>query len=104
MAVKQIKTFDEFKNIINKGVTFVDFFTTWCGPCKMLSPIVDEVSEEVTNMKFIKVDIDQMHDAAEVYGVQSIPTIIIFKDGKPINSFLGYRPKSEVLKFINEKK
>ncbi|GHU30525.1 hypothetical protein FACS1894166_00330 [Bacilli bacterium] len=70
----------------------------------MLSPIIDEISEEVKDISFVKVDIEQVPEVSEAFNIQSIPTIILFKNGEPIGSFMGYRPKSEILKFINEKK
>ena len=68
----------EFKEIVKEGLTIVDFFATWCGPCKMLAPIFEEVSNEMENKaKFIKVDVDQCGDIAGEYSIQTIPTIII---------------------------
>ena len=70
----------EFEETIKEGLILVDFFATWCGPCKMLSPILDELSEEVKDVKFIKVDVDEEGDLAREYGVMSIPNVFLIKD------------------------
>ena len=101
--IKNINS-DEFDSEIKNGVVFVDFFATWCGPCKMLSPIVDQVSEEIKDIKFIKVDVDESFDIAKNYGIMSIPTLIIFKDGNPIAKQMGLLPKSALIDFINNNK
>lgn len=76
-----------------KGVVLVDFYAEWCGPCKMTGPIIDQLATEMKNVKFIKVDVDQNSDLASQYSVFSIPTCIIFKDGKTYNQFVGARGK-----------
>ena len=95
---------EEFNNVIKEGVVFVDFFANWCGPCKMLSPIIDEVSNEITDIKFIKVDVDASPEIAQTYNIMSIPTLIIFKDGTPIAKQMGLIPKSALIDFINNNK
>lgn len=69
-----------------KGVVVVDFWATWCGPCKMIAPIVEELDEEMSNVKFVKVDVDKNPQIANQYKIVSIPTLKIFKDGKLINT------------------
>lgn len=95
---------NEFNEQIKDGVVFVDFFANWCGPCKMLSPIVDEVSEELTDVKFLKVDVDNSGDIAQSLGIMSIPTLVIYKDGKLINKTMGLMSKSDLIDFINSNK
>ena len=95
---------NEFNEEIKDGVVFVDFFANWCGPCKMLSPIVDEVSEELTDVKFLKVDVDNSGDIAQSLGIMSIPTLVIYKDGKLINKTMGLMSKSDLIDFINSNK
>ena len=95
---------NEFNEEIKAGVVFVDFFATWCGPCKILSPIVDEVSEEIKDVKFIKVDVDESNDIAATYNIMSIPTLMIFKDGNLVSKQMGLLPKSALIDFINENK
>ena len=95
---------NEFDNEIKEGIVFVDFFATWCGPCKMLSPIVDNVSEELTDIKFIKVDVDESNEVATKYDIMSIPTLILFKDGKLVSKHTGLLSKTDLIDFINKNK
>ena len=76
-----------------KGVVVVDFWATWCGPCKMIAPIVEELDEEMSNVKFVKVDVDKNPQIANQYKIVSIPTLKIFKDGKLINTLIGFKTK-----------
>ena len=76
-----------------KGVVVVDFWATWCGPCKMIAPIVEELDEEMSNVKFVKVDVDKNPQIANQYKIVSIPTLKIFKDGKIINTLIGFKTK-----------
>ena len=96
---------DEFeKEVLNEeGVVVVDFFATWCGPCKMLAPVLDEVQDEMKNVKIVKIDIDENSDKASEYGVKNIPTIKIFKNGEEITTNVGFVPKN-LLKEMIEKK
>ena len=87
----------EFDNTIESGVVVVDFFATWCGPCKMLSPVIDELSEELTDLNFVKVDIDQSMDLAQKFRIVSVPTMKVFKNGEEVDTLMGFMPK-EVLK------
>lgn len=73
----------------SKGIVMVDFFAVWCGPCKMTEPIIEQLSEEMKHIKFVKVDVDQNQDLASQYQVFSIPTFIVFKNGQVVNQFIG---------------
>ena len=76
----------------------VDFFATWCGPCKMMAPVIDEVAaEKAGEAKVYKIDIDENMDIAQKYGVMSIPTFIVFKGGQPASKTLGAQPKENIL-------
>ncbi|CEK33077.1 thioredoxin [Paraclostridium sordellii] len=80
----------------DKGVVVVDFFATWCGPCKMLAPVFESVSEEVSNAKFVKVDIDESLELAQKFGISTVPTMMIFKDGKVVDKLVGFMPKESL--------
>ncbi|WP_297597007.1 thioredoxin [uncultured Cetobacterium sp.] len=82
--------------IEKKGIVLVDFWADWCGPCKMLAPVLEELSEE-TEAKICKVNVDESGDLAGDYGIRSIPTMIIFKDGVKVDQIVGLRQKSELL-------
>lgn len=90
--VKQINS-DEFKETIKEGKVVVDLFATWCGPCKMLSPVLDEISEEITTTKFYKIDVDDNEDIAREYNVMSIPTVLVFENGELTNTIVGLKGK-----------
>ena len=87
----------EFDNTIESGVVVVDFFFFFCGPCKMLSPVIDELSGELENVNFVKVDIDQSMDLAQKFKIVSVPTLKVFKNGEEVDTLMGFMPK-EVLK------
>ena len=91
---------NEFNSeVINSnGVVLVDFSAEWCGPCKMLAPIIDELSNEMEgNNKVFKIDVDQSGDIAQKYNVMNVPTVMIFKNGEVVEKVVGFQPK-EVLK------
>lgn len=79
----------------------VDFWATWCGPCRMVSPIVDELSGEMDNVKFCKVNVDEASDLAAKFGVMSIPTLIVFKGGEAVARQVGALGKEELKQFID---
>lgn len=78
----------------------IDFYADWCGPCKMLSPIVDEVAEENTDIKVVKINVDNAQDLAMKYQVMSIPTLVVIKDGKEVNRSVGLIDKTDVISLI----
>ncbi len=84
-------------------LVLVDFFATWCGPCNMLAPIIEEISNEYSNkIKVCKVNVDEERDLALIYDVESITTIIFFKNGEPIKTSIGFHSKSELIDIIEE--
>lgn len=97
-----VDNLNEFNEKIASGRVLVDFFATWCGPCKMLSPILEEVDArgEAGDLLIVKVDVDEANEIAAKYGIQSIPTLILFENGKAVKSQLGYMPKPQLLNFL----
>ncbi len=96
-----IKKEDFQKEVLESDVpVLVDFYATWCGPCKMLSPVIDKISEENTDIKICKIDVDEESELASEFGVMSIPTLIAFKDGEEIKRVTGVRPKQEILAML----
>ena len=97
-----IKTADEFQTKVLEATTpvLVDFFATWCGPCRMLAPVLDEVAAENPAVKVYKVDIDQSPELAFKYQVSSVPTLIVFENGQVKNERLGAQPKQNILAML----
>ena len=96
---------DEFNNEVKNanGVAVIDFFATWCGPCKMLAPVFQEAANELPgNVKFFKVDIDQSLDLARQYNVSSVPTVMIFRDGNLVETLVGFMPKDKLVESIKK--
>lgn len=89
---------NNFNEIIQNKV-LVDFYANWCGPCKMLSPVLEELSKE-TKVDIIKIDVDAHQDLAKEYGVMSIPCLILFENGKEIKRNIGFMPKAKIKEFI----
>lgn len=83
-----------------KGTVLVDFWAAWCGPCQMLSPVVDQVAEELPDVKVGKVNIDEQPDLAAQFDVMSIPALVVFKDGKAAKQSVGVIPKDSILKMV----
>ena len=100
MSVKVINKENFEENVLkNEKAVVVDFWAPWCGPCKMLSPVVDQVAEEVEDVVFAKVNVDEEKELASRYGIMSIPALVLFKDGKAVDSMIGFRPKERVVEF-----
>lgn len=103
MAVAHLdKNNFETEVLKNKGVVLVDFYATWCGPCKITGPIFEQLADEVKTVKFVKVDVDQNQELSSQYQIFSIPTFLIFKDGQVINQFVGTMSKEGFLAEINK--
>ena len=94
----------EFINEINEGLVLVDFYAEWCGPCKMLSPILEQINAEDENVKIIKVNIDDSRFLANYYQIQSIPTLILLKNGQFLHRITGFKPKKAIQELIEKGK
>ena len=93
----------EFKTNVeeNQGVVVVDFFATWCGPCKMLAPVFEQAGEEMQNdATFLKVDIDESLELARQFQISTVPTVMVFKNGKPVDSLVGFIPKEALVQKV----
>lgn len=93
----------EFNNLVNDDFVLVDFYANWCGPCKMLSPVLEELKNS-RGVKVVKVDVDKNEEVARTYGVMSIPTLIMFKNGELVDKKVGYIPIELLSDWINEKR
>jgi thioredoxin 1 len=89
-----------FEKVIKDGVVLVDFYADWCGPCKMLAPILDELSEEVS-AKIVKVNVDENPGLSQAFGIRSIPTMIVFKNGEPVDQIIGLVQKGALEQKLN---
>ena len=99
--MRYINTGEFDSEVLNqRGVVIVDFYATWCGPCKMLTPVLESIDNEMENIKVVKVDIDESRRLAMNYGIQSVPTIKIFKDGREVVTRVGFRPKETLENII----
>ena len=97
-----VDNLNDFNEKIASGRVLVDFYATWCGPCKMLAPILEEIDErkEAGDLLIVKIDVDEAGEIAARFGIQSIPTLILFENGKAVKNALGYMPKPQLLNFL----
>ena len=99
----KVLTDKNFNQQIKKGIILVDFWAEWCGPCKMMAPVLNDLSEDLDANKAIgKLDVQEFQSVAATYKVRGIPTMILFKDGKEVNRFVGVKSKDFLLKEINK--
>ena len=98
---KLILNNSNFDTTVKEGVTLVDFFANWCGPCRALMPIIESIAEERTDIKVGAVNVDEQAELAQRFGIVSIPTLIIIKDGTVVNRTVGAKPKQQILSLID---
>ena len=96
MAVWKLKE-GEFEDALKSGTVLFDFYADWCGPCKMIAPVVEEIAEERTDVKVYKVNVDEMPAVAVRLGISSIPTLVVYKNGEESGRLIGYRQKDAIL-------
>lgn len=101
MAVKEVTGASFESEVINSTIPVVaDFYADWCGPCKMLRPILDEISDEREDVKVVSINIDNEQELAGEFGISSIPCVILFKDGVEVDRSIGLKPKEAIEEFI----
>ncbi|WP_187119288.1 thioredoxin [Clostridium polynesiense] len=95
---------NDFANQIEneKGIVLVDFWATWCGPCKMIAPVLEQLSSEIPEIKIAKVEVDENPASASKYRITSIPTLMVFKNGTVVETVVGFRPKQELEQIIRK--
>ncbi len=98
--IKHVESVKQFKEETATGTVLVDFFATWCGPCQMLSPVIEELDKK-HDIKVLKVDVDELSDLAREFRVMSIPTLVVLKDGKMVKKELGYMPLERLESLIS---
>lgn len=101
MAVN-VTTDQSFEQDTAIGVDLIDFWATWCGPCRMQSPVVEALSEEMPDVNFFKLDVDQNPATAQQFRIMSIPTLMIKKDGQVVDQIVGYHPKEQLQQILQQ--
>ena len=100
--IVHVKSVSEFEEIIQKEEVLVDFFATWCGPCNMLSPVIEKVAAAHPELTVAKIDVDEVGELAQKYGVSSIPTLLRFESGVQKDRALGFMPEQRLLAFLGK--
>ena len=97
--IKHLNNSNEFENEVKEGLVIVDFYADWCGPCQMLAPVLEDLEKEIS-IKIVKINVDEIPDLARQFRIMSIPTLMLFKDGKFVKKELGYMPIERLREFI----
>ncbi len=93
-----------FEELTKDGLVLVDFYADWCGPCKMIAPVLEEIDSEEQDLNIVKVNVDEQGVLAQRYGVMSIPTLVLFKDGQKVDQLVGFVPKPNLIDFYSRHK
>lgn len=93
---------ESFKDLVSNNIVVVDFFATWCGPCRMLTPVLEDLANDRSDVEIVKMDVDECEEVAKSYGIMSVPTLLLFKDGQMISKKVGFMPKEEITRWIEE--
>jgi thioredoxin 1 len=102
MAISHV-TDQTFSNEIKEGLVLVDFWAPWCGPCKMIAPVLEEIDDVMGDkVRIIKLNVDENAETVRTFGVMSIPTLILFKDGLAVDKVIGFQPKEAMTEFISK--
>ncbi|NDI36805.1 thioredoxin [Chengkuizengella sediminis] len=103
MAIVNVSDQSFKGEVESTGTVLVDFWAPWCGPCKMVAPVLEELDEEIgTELKIAKVNVDDNPESASRFGVMSIPTLIVFKDGAPVDKVVGFQPKDALKSVVSK--
>lgn len=102
MSVKVLNTANFNEALSSEKTVLLDFYANWCGPCKMVSPLISEISEENPQYFIAKIDVDDSPQLAQQFGVSSIPTLVVMKDGKIVNQAVGARSKEQILQLLKD--
>jgi thioredoxin 1 len=96
-------TDQNFTSETSEGLVLVDFWAPWCGPCKMIAPVLEELDADMSDkVKIVKVDVDENQETASNFGIMSIPTLVLFKDGQPVDKVVGFNPKEALVELVNK--
>ena len=99
--IEHVNSLEELKAATKEGKVLVDFFATWCGPCKMIAPVLEDLDKDPSfGVKIVKVDVDEASDAAMEYRIQAIPTLLLFVDGQATKSLMGFQRKDQIIDFV----
>ncbi|WP_096435994.1 thioredoxin [Alteribacter populi] len=102
MAIKNV-TDKNFAEETGQGLVLADFWAPWCGPCKMIAPVLEELDGEMSDKaQIVKLDVDENQETASKYGVMSIPTLLLFKDGEVVDQVVGFQPKEALVELLNK--
>ena len=99
---KEISTYEEFLTGMSEGEVLIDFYATWCGPCRMIAPIVAKIAEGHPELSVLRVDVDKVPQAAAKFGVNSIPTLVHMKDGTVLGTKIGFAPEAALLSWLGK--